>query len=268
MNILIVDDELSFKLLIRDILVDEGHTVILAENGKEGISKLYEQKIDIVISDLHMHVMDGLTFCTTTREIPEYRDIPFLFVSAYEDENSLKAMNSFRNSSFLRKGSSMGKLLTSLRYLTTPKDQDGGFTSTPAPEVKHVAPEQPYSPTNYHILIVDDDDAFRMMLNDTLWHEGYIVTAAPDGEMAIELVQKEHYDLVLLDIMMPTIPGFEVLKFIKQHVPSLDVIMLTGYADFKLAIEAKTLGAKDFIAKPFMRQDLLNTIKTVLTSVS
>ncbi len=90
MNILIVDDEISFRLLIKDILVGEGHTVVLAEHGAEGLQQLAEQKFDIVISDLHMHTMDGLTFCKTAREVSEYKDIPFLFVSAYEDEHSLK----------------------------------------------------------------------------------------------------------------------------------------------------------------------------------
>lgn len=117
-----------------------------------------------------------------------------------------------------------------------------------------------------NILVVDDDDAIRMLLEDILTREKYSVTTAPDGDAAIELVQKEHFNLVLLDIMMPTISGFEVLKFIKEHVPSTKVIMLTGYSDLKLAVEAKKLGAHDFIGKPFMRPDLLNTIKNVLSS--
>ncbi len=173
-------------------------------------------------------------------------------------------MGAVRNSGFLRKGSAMSKLIDSLQFLTTPKEQGGGFTFTPAPVADDSSSAEQSEPEQFLILVVDDDDAFRMLLEDTLTREEYSVTTAPDGDAAIELIQRHYYDLVLLDIMLPTISGFEVLKFIKDHVPSTKVIMLTGYSDLKLAVEAKKLGAHDFIGKPFMRADLLNTIKNVL----
>lgn len=265
MNILIVDDELSFRILIRDVLTDDGHTVVLADNGQEGMNKLAEGKIDIVISDLHMHVMDGLKFCRTAREVTAYRDIPFLFVSAYEDEDTLKAIKSLKNSAFLRKGGAMSKLISEIQFLTSTKEQGGGYISSPAPLIIEDPPHETGAPIEFHILVVDDDDALRMILEDTLSKEGYVVTTAADGDLGIDLFQKKYFDLVLLDIMMPTISGFEVLKFIKDNVPSTKVIMLTAYADLKLAVEAKQMGASDFIGKPFMRLDLLNTIKKVLS---
>jgi DNA-binding NtrC family response regulator len=115
-----------------------------------------------------------------------------------------------------------------------------------------------------HILTVDDDDSFRIIIEEILAKQGFKVSAASDGNEAITLIQHHEYDLILLDIKMPTVDGFEVLKFVKKRNPATKVIMLTGYADLKLAVDAKNLGADDFVAKPIMRDDLMNSIEKAL----
>ncbi len=114
------------------------------------------------------------------------------------------------------------------------------------------------------ILVVDDEDALRTVLSGELESEGYQVDSAADGDEAIKTVQTKPFDLVLLDIKMPKVDGFEVLKFIKQNYPKMKVIMLTGFADLKNAIESKKLGAEDFVSKPYDLVDLLTTIERVL----
>jgi DNA-binding NtrC family response regulator len=115
------------------------------------------------------------------------------------------------------------------------------------------------------ILVVDDEDALRTVLSSELLNEGYEVRAASDGDEAITEVQKSPFDLVLLDIKMPRMNGFEVLKFIKESHPKTKVVMLTGFADLKNAIESKKLGADDFVSKPYDLVDLLTTIERVLS---
>lgn len=116
-----------------------------------------------------------------------------------------------------------------------------------------------------HILVVDDEDALRTVLSSELEGEGYEVDMAADGDEAIDIVQKKQFNLVLLDIKMPKVDGFEVLKFIKEKYPHVKVIMLTGFADLKNAIESKKLGAEDFVSKPYDLVDLLTTIERVLS---
>jgi DNA-binding NtrC family response regulator len=115
------------------------------------------------------------------------------------------------------------------------------------------------------ILVVDDEDALRTVLSGELVSEGYDVRTAGDGDDAISNLQKESFDLVLLDIKMPRMNGFEVLKFIKEKYPRTRVVMLTGFADLKNAIESKKLGAEDFVSKPYDLVDLLTTIERVLS---
>ncbi len=119
-------------------------------------------------------------------------------------------------------------------------------------------------PDKNRILVVDDEEALRTVLSTELTSEGYNVTTAADGNEAIEYVKENDYDLVLLDIKMPNVDGFEVLKFIKGGKPRTKVIMLTGFADLKNAIESKRLGAEDFVSKPYDLVDLLTTIERVL----
>jgi DNA-binding NtrC family response regulator len=119
-------------------------------------------------------------------------------------------------------------------------------------------------PDKNRILVVDDEEALRTVLSTELTSEGYEVSTAADGSEAIDMVKENTYDLVLLDIKMPNVDGFEVLKFVKGEKPSIKVIMLTGFADLKNAIESKRLGAEDFVSKPYDLVDLLTTIERVL----
>ncbi|MEE9289221.1 MAG: response regulator [Bacteroidota bacterium] len=115
------------------------------------------------------------------------------------------------------------------------------------------------------ILVVDDEDALRTVLSGELVGEGYDVETAADGDEAINVIQARTFDLVLLDIKMPKVDGFEVLKFLKSKYPNIKVIMLTGFADLKNAIESKKLGAEDFVSKPYDLVDLLTTIERVVS---
>ena len=276
MNVLIVDDEVSFRMLMQDCLAEEGYTIFLADDGLEGMTRLAEGKIDIVISDLRMHVMDGLTFCKTARNDPRYRTIPFLFVSAYADKEINGVISSLKNCAFLSKGRPTEEVFQLIRQLTASASQPGEETpleepheptepaATPEEEPKIEPKSKKILPEHPRILVVDDDDALRMLLADMLVKEGYDVSTAEDGQAAIDLMKGHAYDLVLLDIMMPNVSGYGVLTFLQTHVHASRIVMLTAYSELDLAVECKTLGADDFIAKPFMRGDLLNTIKHVL----
>ena len=121
-------------------------------------------------------------------------------------------------------------------------------------------------PGKNRILVADDEEALRTVLSSELEGEGYNVKSAADGQEAISMLQKLEFDLILLDIKMPNVDGFEVLKFVKEHAPKTKVVMLTGFADLKNAIESKKLGAEDFVSKPYDLVDLLTTVERVLTT--
>jgi DNA-binding NtrC family response regulator len=115
------------------------------------------------------------------------------------------------------------------------------------------------------ILVVDDEESLRTVLSTELLSEGYEVGTAADGDEAVTEMGKTAFDLILLDIKMPRMNGFEVLKHVKDKHPRTKVIMLTGFADLKNAIDSKKLGAEDFVSKPYDLVDLLTTIERVMS---
>jgi DNA-binding NtrC family response regulator len=118
--------------------------------------------------------------------------------------------------------------------------------------------------SDINVLLVDDEEMLRNALSIELIDEGYTVDTATDGDEAIDILRNKNYDVILLDIKMPRVSGFEVLKFVQQKSPKTKVIMLTAYADVKNAIEAVKLGACDFISKPYDLDDVLTSISKAL----
>jgi DNA-binding NtrC family response regulator len=117
---------------------------------------------------------------------------------------------------------------------------------------------------DFSILVVDDEEAFRYMLSSLMSGAGYAVDTAADGVSAINAIQTKLYHVVLLDLKMPKVDGLEVLKFIKSNTPGVEVIMLTGMADVKTAVECMKIGAYDYITKPTTADELLTTIQRAL----
>src|SRR5437016_1385834 len=101
MTVLVVDDEPDILRLIEDYLSQSGWTVLIADNGASGLDMVHDNKVDIVVSDIFMPVMDGLKFFKYTRELPNLENIPFLFVSGYDDDMTRMIVQSATNVGFL-----------------------------------------------------------------------------------------------------------------------------------------------------------------------
>ena len=115
------------------------------------------------------------------------------------------------------------------------------------------------------ILVVDDDFHVRMMLEAILESEGYSVVLAQSGPEALAMMKEEQPSLVLLDYMMPGMNGLDVLRVIKKTHGQTKVIIVTGHGNEKLSIEMLRSGAADYIQKPFAMDQLLSSIKRVLS---
>jgi two-component system response regulator AtoC len=116
----------------------------------------------------------------------------------------------------------------------------------------------------FSILVVDDEEAFRYMLSSLLTGADYSVDTASDGVTAINALQTKLFHVVLCDVKMPKVDGVEVLKFVKANFPNVEVIMLTGLNDVKIAVECMRLGAYDFITKPTTTDELLKSVEHAL----
>ncbi len=126
MTVLVVDDEPSFRLAAREVLMAEGYDVLTAENGEEALRKLSLIEPDIIVSDIYMPVMDGRKLHRAVREMPRYEKLPFLFVSGYSDQQTMTAMCDPRYDGFASKSSPAEDLISWIKYLTTPVEKRGG----------------------------------------------------------------------------------------------------------------------------------------------
>jgi two-component system, NtrC family, response regulator AtoC len=116
-----------------------------------------------------------------------------------------------------------------------------------------------------HILVVDDDKAFRVATKTLLEDERYRVTCTPSGEEALAKLESDSFDLVLSDMVMGGMGGIELLKELKHRTPDLPVIMVTGFGSIATAVEAMHLGAVDYLTKPSNNDELLIKIRKALT---
>ena len=106
------------------------------------------------------------------------------------------------------------------------------------------------------ILIVDDEQMMRNLLEKILIREGYKILSAGNGVEALEILQSSRVDMVISDIKMPRMNGFDLLKVLKEEYPEIGVIMMTAYGDTYTVKDALLLGADEYITKPFKSHEI------------
>lgn len=114
------------------------------------------------------------------------------------------------------------------------------------------------------ILLVDDDPHIRSMLRRSLQFEGYEVREASDGAEALQLLREMEFDLLLLDIMLPKVDGWEVCSEVRKWNESLPILMLTAKDELENRVQGFDLGADDYVVKPFELEELLARIRALL----
>ncbi len=114
------------------------------------------------------------------------------------------------------------------------------------------------------ILIVDDEDKTAAFLSNGLTENGFLVDVAHNGQEGLELIHKNKYDLVVLDVMLPKLDGWAVMKQIRRSYPDMRVLFLTACDDLEEKVKGLELGADDYLIKPFAFSELLARIRTLL----
>jgi len=114
------------------------------------------------------------------------------------------------------------------------------------------------------VLVIDDEPIIREVLQDILAREGYLIAVAPDAETGLQALDQQEYDLIILDLMLPGLGGFETLKEIKKRDPDSVVVMITAYGSVESAVQGMRMGAHDYLTKPFKNEDVLRTLSTGL----
>jgi len=116
------------------------------------------------------------------------------------------------------------------------------------------------------VLIIDDDDTYRSVINDVLTESGYLVIEARSGMEGLEQARQTNPDVILLDIMMPVMDGYQTCRELRHNPATreIPIIMLTALTDSEARFKSKDAGADDYIAKPYPPQEMKNRIERQL----
>jgi two-component system, OmpR family, response regulator MprA len=115
-----------------------------------------------------------------------------------------------------------------------------------------------------HIAVIDDDDKITSLLRRSLAFEGYEVTTAPDGAAALTLLSQRNADLVILDVMMPNMDGWEVCRRLRAAGITTPILLLTARDEVQDRVKGLDLGADDYLVKPFALEELMARVRALL----
>ncbi|NOQ43148.1 MAG: response regulator [Dehalococcoidia bacterium] len=114
------------------------------------------------------------------------------------------------------------------------------------------------------VLVVDDDPEIREILKEVITRKGFKVITAESGELALEEMGKQHFDLIFLDLVLPGMSGVDALAAIKEKDKKAVVVIVTGYGDDPIALDAMSLGPLFLIRKPFRTSDIVEVLNAMV----
>jgi two-component system cell cycle response regulator len=270
-RILIVDDEpLNVKLLAA-LLSAEKYETIQAYSGEEALGKIAAESPDLVLLDIMMPNMDGYEVTRRLKNNPKSRDIPVILVTALDGtDNKIKGLEAGADE-FLNKPVSTPELLARVKSLLRLKkyqdqlkmrSQSTNFFTPPMDEKKTIQNTIDL-PT---ILLVEDDKKDAKLIQSYLHGEPYQIKLVKDGEETMACVQQEKIDLIVLDILLPGIDGFEVCRRLKnkEQTRNIQIVAITSLRDLESKIRGIELGADDYLVKPINRHELGVRVKALI----
>jgi DNA-binding NtrC family response regulator len=115
--------------------------------------------------------------------------------------------------------------------------------------------------TQIRILVVDDEEVIREACQRILRRAGHTVDLASNGEHALKLIRRIHYDLALIDIKMPVLDGLGLMDIMRREYEDIAIVVMTGHGTSETAVQALKAGATDFLTKPFSPNELRQAVK-------
>ena len=196
---LVIDDEAAVRDLMQRFLTREGFHVVVAAGGEEGLRRARELRPDAITLDVMMPGMDGWAVLSALKGDPSVADIPVIMLTIVDDRN-------------------LGYALGASEYLTKPIDRE-----------RLVAVLTKYR-RDLPVLVVDDDAGVRQLLRRMLEPAGYTVVEAANGREALERLREAAPGVILLDLMMPEMDGFEFVAEVRRHeaLRAIPIVVITA----------------------------------------
>jgi len=239
-KILVVDDDTHLRELLIDTLDAIGYGASGASDGVEALQKLREEKVDLVISDIKMPGIDGVTLLKKVRRY--YPALPVLFITGVA---SPEIIGRASPDGFLAKPFRISLIEELI------EDTLSGKSEKVARPIRKV-------------MVVDDDDLFRDMLTEALRCSDYVPCAVAGGDEALKELENGTVDAVIADIKMPGMDGISLLKKIKAEHPKMPVVLITAFFSQDEAVrKAGSVEADGFLQKPFEIDSIIEILEEI-----
>ncbi|HLC49152.1 MAG TPA: response regulator [Candidatus Andersenbacteria bacterium] len=254
-KILIIEDEKILGDILLNKLNTEGYEASWELNGISGLESMRSSKPDLVLLDIVMPEKDGYEVLEEVHKDQTLNTIPIIIISNSGQPIELKRILELGAKDYIVKADfSLDEILVKVRKYI--HKEETSLDDSPNKKHAHVK-----------ILIIEDDTFIVSVVKKRLDKEGYDISTAKDGVQALEHLKNEVPDLILLDVVMPGINGFEVLKKIKAdpRYDNMAVIIFSNLSQEHEIEEGKKLGADEFLVKSnFTPQEVIETINALL----
>jgi two-component system, sensor histidine kinase and response regulator len=256
-NALLVDDNATSRRFLANRLAAWGMRVAAAETGAAALATLESaaESFDVIVADLQMPEMDGYAFLECVRRRPAWRDIPILTLASGSARGDSARRRALGIDSYLIKPvrpselrRMLAGLLPSAKPLTNPPPETLRSIDAPA------APATSHAGSGLSILLVDDNKVNQTVAMRMLTKLGHSVTLASDGVEAVDACDHEAFDVVLMDVQMPRMDGFEATASIRSRQESSGIhtriVAMTAHAMSGDRERCLAAGMDDYISKP------------------
>ncbi len=256
-RIMIVDDDKPVLDYLDEMLRDEGFTTIPFQQPEEAYQYLKSHNpVDIIILDIFIPKISGFDLMGLIKEDDAVRKTPIVFITGKEiSDSQLKKLEGISHS-LLDKSNLTGKLVLAEigKYLRT---METGYDRTIEKPEKRAGVQ-----ASGRILLVEDNPINQKLITTILAKEGYTVLIAANGADALQALEADRFDLVLMDIQMPVMDGYEATRRIKadERLRSIPVIALTAHAMKGDEQKVHDAGCDGYLTKPVNREELLSEI--------
>ena len=267
-RMLVVDDNASARQVLMEMLQRMGFRAEAVEGGQAALEAVVQadhqaQPFDVVMLDYQMPGLDGLEAARLLRQMPLARPPRLMLVSGFGSDEVLAQATASGISVALRKPLNPSHLLDQLMTLlgsVPPGSGNAQDAATPPPQQQ----EADALPVRRgRILAVDDNEVNLQIATELLHGQGFEVDTAQDGRQALELVRRQPYDLVLMDMQMPVMDGLSATRAIRQRPEGarLPIVAMTANAMEKDRRDCLQAGMNDFLTKPIDPQRLASVVQ-------